>query len=70
MSFAKHQIVCPSELRLWYKHVQCQWILHTRVYAGIAEDGGGSTGIVVAVTFGPSNSNSSEAVPEQILWVR
>ena len=40
------------------------------MYMGIAEDGGGSTGIVVAVTFGPSNSNSSEAVPEQILWVR
>ena len=36
----------------------------------IAEDGSGSMGIVIAVTFGPSNLNSSEAVPEQILQVR
>ena len=40
------------------------------MYVGIAEDGGGSMGIVVAVTFGLSNSNSSKAVPEQILQVR
>ena len=40
----------------------CQWILHTRVYAGIVQDGGGSTGMVVAVSFGGISSVDVELV--------